>query len=178
VTELLVWDASALHHAALADRLDVLQDLARGSTQRPWRHVTTAAVLDELSSHGLNSSAFAWLQTAHVDGLDELHCLVTWMQRVGATDRRNRGEATVFAWADRNDAVAIIDDQSARRAAQQHGLEAHGSLWVMAKGVEHGRASVDSASNLADTLLQHGARYPFEVGGFRHWARCQGLLAA
>ncbi|MPZ67498.1 MAG: hypothetical protein GEU83_19055, partial [Pseudonocardiaceae bacterium] len=78
MTELLVWDASSLHHAALADRLDVLHDLACGAPQRPWRHVTTAAVLDELSSHGFNSSAFGWLQTVHVDGIDELHCLVTW----------------------------------------------------------------------------------------------------
>lgn len=176
MTDLLVWDASALHHAARADRLDVLHDLAFGEPQRPWRHVTTAAVLDELSSHGFNSTAFNWLQTVHVDGIDELHCLVTWMQRVGATDRLHRGEATVFAWADRHCAVVVIDDQSARRVAQQHGLEVHGSLWVMAKGVEHGRATVESASSLADTLLKHGARYPFEVGGFRHWAVAQGLL--
>lgn len=74
--------------------------------------------------------------------------------------------------------AAVLDDQSAQRVAQQHGLEVHGSLWVMAKGVEHGRATVESASRLADTLLKHGARYPFEVGGFRHWATTKGLLSA
>ena len=50
---ILVWDASALHHAALADRVDVLAHLAE-----PWRNVTTAAVLEELekSSSGTSSS--------------------------------------------------------------------------------------------------------------------------
>lgn len=172
----LVWDASALHHAARAERLDVLHELALGEPQRPWRHVTTAAVLDELTSHSLNSADFGWLDTVHVDGIDELQCLMTWMQRVGTTDRLNRGEATVFAWADRHGAIAVVDDRSARRAAQQHGLEAHGTLWTIAMGVKHGRTTVESASSLVDTLLQHGARYPFEIGGFRHWASCKGLL--
>jgi hypothetical protein len=36
-------------------------ELARGAPRRPWRHVTTAAVLDELSSHGFNSADFRWL---------------------------------------------------------------------------------------------------------------------
>ena len=97
----------------------------------------------------------------------------TWM---GATARLNRGEATVFAWADRHGATAVVDDRSARRVAQQHGLEAHGTLWIIAKGVEHGRATVESASSLVDMLLKHGDRYPFEIGGFRYWARCKGLL--
>jgi len=174
----LVWDASALHHAAQADRLDVLHEFARGDRQRPWTHVTTAAVLEELASHGLESAHVGWLDTVHVDGIDELQRLMTWMQRVGVTDRLNRGEATVFAWADGHGAIAVVDDRSARRAAQQHGLEAHGTLWIMAKGIEHGRATVESVSSLADTLLKHGARYPFEVGGFRSWAHCQGLLPA
>lgn len=156
----LVWDASALHHPARADRLDVLCELARGEPQDPWQHVTTAAVLDELSAYGLSVPDLGWLDTVHVDGIDELRSLVTWMQRVGATMGHNRGEATVFTWAETHEAIAIVDDRSARRAAQQHGLEAHGTLWILAKGVEHGRATVDSASNLADTLLKHGARTP------------------
>lgn len=172
----LVWDASALHHAARADRLDVLRDLACSERQRPWRHVMTAAVRDELSSHGFDSADLGWLDVVHVDGITELQCLVTWMQRVGATDHRNRGEATVFAWADAHGGIVVVDDRSARRAAQRHGLEAHGTLWIMAKGVEHGHATIDSPSSLADTLLKHGARYPFEIGGFRRWASCQGLL--
>ncbi len=172
----LVWDASALHYPAQADRLDVLCELASGDAQQPWQHVTTAAVLDELSANGLNLSDLDWLDVVHVDGLDELQALMTWMQRVGAATGHNRGEATVFAWAEVHDAIAIIDDKSARRAAQQYRLEAHGTLWVLAKAVEHGRTPIDSASNLADTLLKHGARYPFEVGGFRRWATEQKLL--
>lgn len=115
----LVWDASALHHPARADRLDVLCELARGERQNPWQHVTTAAVLDELSAHSLNVSNLGWLDTIHVDGIDELQVLVTWMQRVGATSDPHRGEVTVFAWAETHQAIAIVDDRSARRAAQR-----------------------------------------------------------
>ena len=52
MTETLVWDASALHHAILADRVDVLGDLAS-----PWRNVSTATVNGELRRNGLHLAA-------------------------------------------------------------------------------------------------------------------------
>lgn len=39
MTQALVWDASALHHAIAADRVDAMGDLAS-----PWRNVSTAAL--------------------------------------------------------------------------------------------------------------------------------------
>jgi hypothetical protein len=67
---ILAWDASALHHAGSIGRLDVLGDLAEGPKQAPWRNVTTAAVVEELSSYGLAPPQ--WVEVVHVDGLSEL----------------------------------------------------------------------------------------------------------
>lgn len=47
------WDASALHHAAAADRIDVLFDVVGGVPQTPAQHVTTAAVAEELQRNQL-----------------------------------------------------------------------------------------------------------------------------
>jgi hypothetical protein len=65
-TPTLVCDASALSPAAAADRVDVIADLAK-----PFRNVTTAAVLQELAHAGLDGTALAagWLEVVHVDGL-------------------------------------------------------------------------------------------------------------
>lgn len=105
---ILAWDSSALHHAALADRLDVL-----GSIVRPWRNVTTAAVREELAGNGLTIDSEQWLETVHVDGLNELVSLAKWVQAFSC-QKHNRGEATVLAWAETHGAVAIIDDRDAR----------------------------------------------------------------
>ncbi len=55
----LVWDASPLHHAALADRLDSLADLAQGplNSEAPWRNIVTDVVLEELRDLGAASTS-------------------------------------------------------------------------------------------------------------------------
>jgi predicted nucleic acid-binding protein len=168
----LVWDASALHHAARADRLDVFGDLAKAHD-----NVTTAAVLEELASHGLEEQVTrsAWLQVVHVDGLNELHALVDWIGRLSAGEH-HRGEATVCAWADVHGAVAVIDDGDARRTAGKAGLTVHGSLWVLAEGVRAGALSEPAADGLVATLTREGARYPLQGQTFSSWARGCGLL--
>ncbi len=50
----LVWDASPLHHAIKADRIDVLGDIAQGGIGGSARSVTTATVVEELRYHGLS----------------------------------------------------------------------------------------------------------------------------
>ena len=62
MSQILVWDASALHHAIMADRLDVLGDLASGLPTGRWRNVTTATVLSELDRNGLTADG-SWLET-------------------------------------------------------------------------------------------------------------------
>lgn len=165
----LIWDTSPILHAGRIDRLDVLGDIASG-----WpRNVVTAAVVEELEVEGV--SVPDWLEVVHVDGLDELASLASWLQRVSAGGR-NRGEATLLAWAQVHSAVAIVDDKDARLAAQRAGVEAHGVLWVVASAIEDKRISRAAASGFIDAMLGSGARYPFEHGGFVTWAERQGLL--
>lgn len=162
----LVWDASALHPAASADRLDVLADLAKSHPL-----VTTAAVLEELKKYQLERAVMnAGFTVVHVDGLDEVVSLGEWVGRIGATKAHNRGEVTVLAWADVHRAIAIIDDRDARLVAQRNLVEAHGTLWLIVQAINHGRLSPRSAESLVDTLRHHGARYPTDGTNLRQWA--------
>ncbi|SDT72257.1 hypothetical protein [Jiangella sp. DSM 45060] len=164
----LVWDTSPILHAGRIDRLDVLGDIASG-----WKNVTTAAVIEELETEGV--ALPGWLDVVHVDGLAELVALGSWLQRVSA-GARNRGEATVLAWAEVHGAIPIIDDRNARAAAQRGGLDAHGLLWVVAAAVKSDRITRPAASGFVDAMLASGARYPFEPGGFVDWATEHSLL--
>ncbi|MFI6479050.1 hypothetical protein ACIBH1_14035 [Nonomuraea sp. NPDC050663] len=166
-----VWDASALHHAAVADRLDVL-----GSIVSSWRNVTTAAVLQELAGNDLTLAGQDWLEVVHVDGLAELVLLARWVN-VFSCNAHNRGEATVLAWAEAHGATAITDDRDARIAAKQEGLDVHGTLWVIAEGIRAGVLDGGSASGFVDALMASGARYPFCRGQFLVWAAKNCLLA-
>lgn len=174
----LVWETSALLHAARADRLDVLGDIARGSRDQPWHNCTTHAARQELEHKGVSIGVDSWLGApVHVDGLDEVVALARWVERIGAGSH-HRGEATVLAYADAHDAVVIMDDDKARRVAERYGLVVHGSLWVMCEAVKGGRLALAAASSLADVLIADGARYPFEPGGLPRWARGRKLLDA
>jgi predicted nucleic acid-binding protein len=167
----LVWDASALHHAARADRLDVLLDLAK-----PFRHVTTAAVVQELGKHALdNIVSAAKMDVVHVDNLDEVFVLAQWVGRVGATGNHDRGEATVLAWAEVHGAVAVIDDRDARQAAALHSVPTLGTLRLIIDAVRDGRLPNQTAARLVDTLREHGARYPTDGQRLRRWAHSVGL---
>ncbi len=169
----LVWDASPLVHASLVERLDVLGDLAAGPRDAPWRHVTTAAVAEELTRHG--GALPGWLSVVNVDGLVELTSLATWVGRV-SQQRHSLGEATVLAWAEVHAAVAVVDDASARRVARRHGADVHGLLWVAGQAVTQGRWSAVAVSGFVDRMIESGARYPFTVGRFVDWAIDNGLL--
>lgn len=170
---LVAWDASPLVHAALIDRLDVLGDLAAGPPDCPWRHVTTAAVAEELAGRG--GQIPEWLDVVHVDAIGELSALARWIGRL-ASGTHSQGEATICAWAECHGAIVIIDDADARRVAQRHGLDVHGVLWIGTQAVRHGRWNAASTSGFFDAMIASGARYPFEVGGFESWAQGQGLL--
>ena len=171
MTQALVWDASALHHAIAADRVDVMGDLAS-----PWRNVSTAAVRAELRRNGLNLTA-DWIEIVHVDELDELRALFSWAQALDAGPR-DIGEATVCAWTEIHGGIPLIDDRNAKRTAIANGLDAHGTLWLFVEAVHAGRITLNGASGLVSTLIEHGARYPAKIKaeGFAAWARAQKLV--
>lgn len=171
----LVWDASPLHHAIKADRIDVLADVARSRRGALCRNITTAAVIEELKHHGLSTGALEWIEVVHVDGLAELTSLAAWMDRVSG-DKSNQGEAIVLAWSEMHGGIPIIDDLDARGAARSGGLEVWGSLRVLADAVCDGRLTEYAADRFVDALIETGARYPCQPGKFSCWAKKAGIL--
>lgn len=141
----------------------------------PRRNLTTAAVLDEIAHHRLPVTGLDWLETVHVDGLDELAALVDWMGRVSG-QKSNQGEATVLAWAQVHNAVAVIDDRDAVRVGRAGGLEIWVSLRVIAESVRDGRTTEYVATTFVDALMSTGMRYPCPAGGFVAWAKQNSLL--
>ncbi|MFD1518362.1 hypothetical protein [Pseudonocardia yunnanensis] len=168
-----VWDTSALLHAARASRLDVLGDFVKGTSEHPWNHYIPATVAEELAQ--LGAAPPDWASVVHVDGLSEIVAFGEWSQRLVAGPH-HRGEAAVAAWAQSHAATAVIDDNDARLVAQQHGLDAHGSIWVLCQAISCAVICVYTATSYCDAVISHGARMPFEVGGFEAWVRRQGLI--
>ncbi|UCM88253.1 hypothetical protein [Streptomyces marincola] len=174
---MLVWDASPLHHAIKAGKIDVLADIARNGGGAPRLNVTTQAVVSELEHYRLPVVDLTWLDVVHVDDLDEIESLVRWMTRVSGS-KSNQGEATVLAWAEVHGAIAVLDDADARRIARREGLEVWGSLRVLAESVSSGYVTSYVATTLVDAMIESGARYPAACsrGRFIHWAKDAGLL--
>jgi hypothetical protein len=50
------------------------------------------------------------MDVVHVDHLDELISLASWVQRLSSSEH-DRGESTVCAWAEVHDAMAWAKDQ-------------------------------------------------------------------
>jgi hypothetical protein len=79
-----VFDASALHHFALADRLDVLGSFVEGhlaaTTNAVRQEIERSAALDG-RLHRLDTAD--WLVTRHVDDLEELVPLGRWLAPYG-----------------------------------------------------------------------------------------------
>jgi predicted nucleic acid-binding protein len=172
--ETLVWDSSGLVAAIRADRLDVL-----GTLVSKVENVTTAVVESELKRLELGSlSRHSWLQVVQLDELDEFDALLRWSDRMGASEGHNRGESTVFAWAEVHAATPIIDDKDARQVARAYGLATHGTLWMFAEAINSGVETEKSLAGLIDTLMTKGeARYPFATGeDFGQWARANRML--
>lgn len=160
-TSPLVWDASALHHAARADRIDVLADIAS-----PYQNVTTAAVLDELAQHGLREQVTSggWLEERRLDGLKEIGLLGAWLERLGAGEH-HRGEVTVAVACQVLDVPALIDDQAAKTVMRQFGLVCHGTVWLAYQAVAAGRVPTAGAyDGFFTSLIGQGARFPFQSG--------------
>lgn len=172
----LVLDATCLSHFARADRLDVLRDLLIGRSC--W---TTEIVLAELT-RGLadypllgHVSEQEWLLVARLDSIVEIRLYDTWRKRVGSTDR-DQGEASVFTAAEEHAAVAITDDRRAARVGRFHGLDVHGTIWLLAGACREGKLTPGGAVALIDALCATGHRLPCTGSGFASYARQHGLL--
>lgn len=157
---ILVWDASALHHAAAADRVDVLAQLASA-----YNNLTTSVVLDELGRYGLRDAATAggWLGVHELKDIAALTALAAWSQRLGA-GIHHAGEATVATACQQLGAIALLDDHPATTVIRAHGIESHGTVWLAAQAVNTGREASRALDGFFTELLRHGARFPFPSG--------------
>lgn len=165
-----------MHHAAAADRLDVLIDVAKDVADPPLRSLTTTLVREELERHGRWGMCAPYIDVVELEAFEELEALARWLDVVSHTGH-SRGEATAFAWAEINGGTVIIDDRKAHRAGRAHGLMVHGTLWILAQGIRAGRLAPYSADRLVDELRKAGARLPgLGIAGVAGWARQQGII--
>ncbi|MGW4423421.1 hypothetical protein [Streptosporangium sp. NPDC004631] len=137
----LVFDAMCLSHFARAERLDVLRDLLVGVAC-----LTTHVVREEMRA-GVHAYPLLqavldadWLGLARLDSLEEIKCFATWVQRIGSSER-DLGEASVFSAAELSGGIAITDDRDAVAVGRVHGLEVHGTLWLLACATQGGNSA-------------------------------------
>lgn len=172
----LVFDTTCLSHFARADRLDVLHDLLVG-----YECHTTQVVREEIRS-GLtayprlrDALELDWLHVARMDGLAEIGRFVVWAQRVGAGER-HLGEASVLAVAQTLGGTAIIDERHAVEVGRAHGIDVHGTLWLLATACLTGKLTEAAACNTVDSLAATGMRLPCTGSSFPGFSRRHGLL--
>jgi predicted nucleic acid-binding protein len=107
--------------------------------------------------------------------MDEIRRFALWVNRLGSGER-DLGEASVFAAAELRSATAITDDPAAVRVARTHGLNVHGTVWLLAGACRDGKLTETAAGNLVDALRAAGLRLPCTGTEFPGYARQNGLL--
>jgi predicted nucleic acid-binding protein len=172
----LVFDTTCLSHFARADRLDVLGDLLTG-VESLVPHVVREEIRDGSPGYPelLQILNLEWLRVVPLDNLDRLRRFTLWTNRVGA-GTRNLGEASVLAVAEELGAVALIDERDATRVGRAHGVDVHGTIWLLAGACRDGKLTEVGASNLVDALSATGMRLPCTGADFPRYASAHGLL--
>ncbi|TDE47523.1 hypothetical protein E1295_22495 [Nonomuraea mesophila] len=170
----LVFDATCLNHFARAERLDVLRDLLVGIAC-----LTTHVVREEIragaQAHPILQTVLDadWLGLARIDSLEEIKCFAKWVHRIGSSER-DLGEASVFSAAELSGGIAITDDREAVAVGRAHGLEVHGTVWLLACATQDGKLSEVAAGNIVDALSATGMRLPCTGSTFGPYIRGNG----
>lgn len=174
----LVFDNTPLSHFARAGRLGVLEKLVG-----PYRCVTPAEVINEIhagtSEHPSLSRVLSaqWLEVVELLQVAELVAFARYKAELGGGPDKNVGEAAVLAWASVYGGIAIIDERAATRMAQRDGINAHGTLWLVANGVRSQRLTRSDAELIVDELASTDMTLPVDGAGFFAWAYEEGLLS-
>ncbi|GAA2341010.1 hypothetical protein [Dactylosporangium salmoneum] len=119
--------------------------------------------------------AIDWMQIATLDAMEDLRTFVKWADRLGS-GRHGLGEASVFAAAELRQGVAITDDRGAVKVARKHGVDVHGTIWLMAEVCKDGKLNERAAGGLIDALRADAMRLPCSGDQFPNFARQHGLL--
>lgn len=173
----LVFDNTPLSHFARAGQLEVLHAITHG-----FRSVVPTEVAKELvigiPEYPSLSQAVdrEWLESVEIDEITEVVRFARYKAEFGGGVHRNNGESAVLAWASVHNAIAIVDDAVASRAARRDDIEVHGTLWLVANGVRDGNLKRDAATRIVDLLASTDMRLPVDGAGFFAWAYEEGLL--
>lgn len=160
MTQVLVFDTTALNYFALVGRLELLRQLVES-----FRCVVPSEVLNELragvGAHpGLRDTlTLPWIENIELSA-DELALFARYKRELGGGASKNLGEAAVLAWCASTGATAIIDESRARAIAQQDGIDVHGSLWLIQLGVKSSLLDRAGAVALLDQLRSAGMYLP------------------
>ncbi len=74
----------------------------------------------------------------------------------------HRGEAEVIVLARELDCPAIIDEQAGRNVARLHGIEVHGTVYLLALAFKAGNLSRDEMLRLFKAMVAEGWRISLE----------------
>ena len=172
----LVFDSSVLSAFAEAGYLDML-----GHYLAEDDCYATDVVRDELRTGSLQRPGLEaiecaeWLRRGELSTDAELLMFARWATLIGS-GTHDLGEASVFAFAEVNGYLSVIDDRPATKVGRAHGLDVHGSLWLIGGFCRADKLTEHAASRMVDALRGVGARLPCTGNEFSHWARQQGLL--
>lgn len=171
----LIFDSSVLSCFARAGLLDLLDRLTAHH-----RRLVPRAVVDELDGGKhlypqlADVSGAAWLERVPVDSLAELRAFARYTARFGA--ERDFGEASVLAYAEVHNAVALIDDQIAVQVGRERNVDVRRSLALLIGGVRRNILTEAEAGAAIDKLIAGGARFPCTGADFVEWARREGMF--
>ncbi|GIH90986.1 hypothetical protein Psi01_16160 [Planobispora siamensis] len=173
---LLVFDAMGLSHFARAERLDVLRDLLIGVTCLTT-HVVREEIREGCQAYPILQTVLDanWLGLARLDSLDEIRCFAKWVQRIGSSER-DLGEASVFSAAELSQGIAITDDREAVAVGRAHGLQVHGTVWLLARACRDGKLNEVAAGNIVEALRTTGMRLPCSGSTFGSYVRRNGTV--
>lgn len=177
----LVFDNSPLSHFARAGELPTLEAITDGR-----RRCVVQEVIAELERGVRSYPALAdvlesqWLERVQVAGPDsespaEIQLFAIYAARL-VVGERHLGEAATLAWAESNDAIAVIDERAATRHGRQRGVAVSGSLNLIAEACRSGQLSDEAACQLVDSLRTVHAYLPCDGASFLDWARREGLI--
>ncbi len=169
-------DSSVLSPFARAGRLEELARLTA-----PYQCVITEEIREELRRGQLvypaiaDAIALPWILLAPTDAPEVLAIFGSYLRALGSSGR-NRGEASILAWAELTKQPVLIDDDAAVQAGRRRSVRVLRSLSLVATGLARGTLGEESAQTLVDELRRlGGARFPPECSNFVAWAERQGL---
>lgn len=108
---------------------------------------------------------YAFIQPC--DDYDRTTVAVLLAERAKLGVPRDRGEAEAVVQATKIGIMVIVDDRRGRNWAERHGLDFHGTLWVLKRLLELERTSPRVTRDRLVALFRRGVRLPLkEVNAF------------